>query len=236
MQTALLLDLIYPRTCGGCGGRVGGEGRYLCWDCRSELILVRPPYCRRCGDPIEGRVDHEFVCYTCSAGPIHFDRARSAARYDGVLGRVLRDFKYNQAIWLGPDLVELLWACYRTHYETTAIDAVCYVPLFHAKRRHRGYNQAERLAAPLARCIGKPLLRRCLVRVRPAPSQTNLTARNRATNVTGAFQHRRADDLKGRRLLLVDDVMTTGATVNACARVLKEGGAAEVTVLTLARG
>ncbi|MFH0954425.1 MAG: ComF family protein [Verrucomicrobiota bacterium] len=236
MRWTGLLDLVYPRTCAGCGGPVDPESLHVCWDCLSRVTYVQPPYCSRCGDPVDGRVDDAFVCYHCAESEPFFERARSAARYRGVLQDLLREFKYREGLWLRHELARLLEACVTAHYEPDGIDAVAFVPLYPARRRERGFNQAELLAGSLARRLRKPLLGRCLVRVRPTGSQTNLTAPQRASNVRGAFETRRRRRLEGRNVLLVDDVMTTGATVNECARALKEGGAARVYVVTVARG
>jgi competence protein ComFC len=234
---ASLLDLVYPRACSGCGGRVGPDFHHVCWDCLSQVLFVQPPYCALCGDPVEGRVDHQYTCFHCSSATPHFDRARSAARYRGVVQELLREFKYRDALWLKPDLVRLLESCAAAHYDVgTDVDAVTSVPLYPARQRERGYNQAEILAGALARRLRKPLLSRCLMRVRPTQTQTHLPLRDRATNVRGAFRARRTRRLENQRVLLVDDVMTTGATVNECARALKEAGAARVYVVTVARG
>ncbi len=236
MNWRRLLDLLYPRSCVGCGGRVDPESGHLCWDCLSGLMFVQSPYCSLCGDPVDGRVDEAFVCFNCSSHPPHFDRARSAARYRGVLQEMLRQFKYRDGLWMREDLVRMLEACAAAHFKPEEIDVVACVPLYPARHRQRGYNQAELLAQSLARRLRKPLLKRGLARVRPTSTQTNLTARERATNVKGAFRAGRAKRLQGRRILLVDDVMTTGATVNECSRALKEAGASSVCVLTVARG
>ena len=189
-----------------------------------------------CGDPVEGRIDHEFVCYQCSSVTIHFKRARSAARYDGVLRQALQSYKYRGAMWLRRDLIALLEGCFRTQYIADDIDAVCAVPMHPSRRRRRGYNHAHHLSVGLARRLGKQVLRGAVFRIRATPTQTNLTARERASNVKGAFVAGGAKKLRGRRLLLVDDVMTTGSTANACAAALMQGGAASVNVLTVARG
>ena len=230
------LDMLYPRSCVGCGKPVAPELGHFCWDCQSKVVYVQPPYCSICGDPVDGRIDGSFVCYACSESKPFFDRARSAVRYRGVMQTVLQAFKYREALWLRHDLVRILEACVAAHYDLGEIDAVTFVPLYPARHRQRGYNQAEVLAARLARAMSKPLLKYCLARVKPTPTQTHLTARDRATNVKGAFRTRWSRRLKGRRILLVDDVMTTGATVNECSRVLKAGGAARVMVVTVARG
>jgi ComF family protein len=185
---------------------------------------------------VEGRISHEYVCYLCVETPRSFDRARSAARFEGVLQRMIIDFKYNDALWVQDELVDVLASCHGVHYAETPVDAIACVPLFHARERARGFNQADVLAGGLARRLRKPFLRGALSRLRATETQTHLTARERADNVKGAFRVRRAKGLQGKRILLVDDVMTTGATLNECARALKQGGAAEVYVLTLARG
>ena len=230
------LDLLYPRTCAGCGVPLAGGRGQLCWDCRADVRPIAPPYCNWCGNPVEGRIDHQYICYHCTDAEPHFTKARCAARFDGVLPRLIHSFKYDDALWLGGDLSELLHACWTTHFAERACDAIVAVPLHPARRRSRGYNQAQVLAGGLARRLGIPLWRGVLHRVRATETQTHLTARQRLHNVTGAFESARRRQLAGRRLLLIDDVMTTGATVSECARALKKGGAAEVLVLTLARG
>ena len=230
------LDLLFPRTCAGCGRPDPEDRRHLCWNCLAEIPFIQPPFCSRCGDPVAGRVDHAYVCALCAGRVVHFDRARSVARYDGAVGQAVRELKYHKAVWVAPDLADLLEAGVRAHYDVGAIDAVAFVPLHPMRRRERGFNQAEILAAHLARRIHKPLLRRVVARVRFTPTQTKLTLSARADNVKNAFAPRSTRWLQGRRILLVDDVMTTGATVNACAEALKTGGAAEVWVMTVARG
>ncbi|MBN1269460.1 MAG: ComF family protein [Kiritimatiellae bacterium] len=236
MNPAVLLDLVYPRSCAGCGRAGPSPSPHLCWDCLAEVHLIQPPFCSLCGNPVFGYIEHEYVCSNCTAHERHFDRARSAARFEGVVRDMLIQFKYRDAIWLAGDLAEVLHACTIAHFDPAEVDAVTFVPLYPARKRARGFNQAEELARRLARRLRKPLLRRCLARVRPTPTQTHLTALERATNVRHAFRAKWLRWLEGRRILLVDDVMTTGATVNECARTLKEGGAARVQVVTVARG
>jgi ComF family protein len=236
MACQSFLDMLYPRTCAGCGKLAAPEPGHFCWDCQSKILYVQSPYCSICGDPVEGRVDGSFVCYACSESAPFFDRARSAVRYRGVMRNILQKFKYREGLWMRPDLVRILEACVATHYDRGEIDAVTFVPLYPAKRRQRGYNQAEVLAGLLAKSIRKPSLKYCLVRLKPTQTQTHLKARDRVTNVKGAFKARWLSRLKDRRILLVDDVMTSGATVNECLRVLKAGGAAHVVVVTVARG
>ena len=231
-----LWDLVYPRVCAGCGGRVGDATGHLCWDCQATLPFVRQPYCLHCGDPVEGRVDEAFTCQWCDELNPAFDYARSVVRYRGPVQRMIQEFKYHAAHQVAPDLVRLLVAGLQTAPEFGRLDALCCVPLHRAKQRQRGYNQAALLAQGLAKELGLPFLRRALVRTRATGTQTHLTANERVTNVHGAFAVRRPAAVAGRSLLLIDDVMTTGATVAEVSRVLKAAGTVKVCILTVARG
>ncbi len=231
-----LLDMVYPRSCLGCGKPEPQTFRYMCWDCWSDASHIEPPFCDLCGDPVAGTIEHDFICYACSAARPAFDGARSAVRYDGVVGEALRLLKYEKGLWLARDMTDLLMSCLRAEYPGLWFDVVVPVPLYPVRRRERSYNQSAVLAAGLARRLRCKMSFRLLRRIRPTVTQTNLTAAQRLSNVNGAFIHGSRKKLFGRKVLLVDDVMTTGATVNACAKALKKGGADSVHVLTVARG
>jgi competence protein ComFC len=231
-----VLDLVYPRTCAACGRPVLEPESHICWDCLTRIPLIIDPFCARCGDPVDGMVEHDYVCSWCREARPHFAQARSAARYRGPLRPALHAFKYEQVTALGADLVTLLQACVSTHFAAVAFDAVTFVPLYPTRERDRTYNQAHLLAAGLGDRLDIPLLTRGLRRVRPTPSQTNFNAIERRANVKGAFEALEPRWLEGRCLLLVDDVMTTGATLNECAGVLRDAGAAAVYVATVGRG
>ncbi len=230
-----LLDLAFPRACAGCHGRAGDEFLYICWNCLAEIRLIKPPYCLLCGDPGGGALPDEYFCAACLRKKPYFDCARSAAVYTGLIKEMILDFKYRGATWLSPDLGQLMLACLRTHFLAPNIDAVSCVPLHKTREKERTYNQSFLLAREIAGRLRKKTVD-CLERLRDTTSQTHLTSAQRADNVKNKFAVKRRHDLKGQRILLVDDVMTTGATVNECARVLKDAGAQEVLVLTVARG
>lgn len=230
-----ILDLVYPRNCAGCGRASVQEERYLCWDCQAQIPFITFPFCSHCGNPVEGAVDHEYLCIHCTRSRPHFDAARCAARFDGPLKEMIHQLKYGRALWLAQDLAALLEACVMTHYADVGFSTVISVPLHPARKRDRGYNQADLLARALARRLDLPYDGGVLRRVKPTPTQTNLTARDRANNVAGAFETRRISGVAGCRLLLVDDVMTTGATLSECSKALKNAGAAGVHVVALAR-
>ncbi len=232
----LAADLVFPRRCACCGVDCASEPGHLCWDCRQAIAVVQPPFCDTCGMPVAGRVDHRFECHQCGERSPKFDRARSAARFDGPVREAVHAFKYNGAFWVERDLVDLLESGLRVQYAGEQVDLVVPVPLFRARFRERGYNQSELLARALARRVGLDCGSRVLRRVRDTGSQTKLTASGRLSNVLQAFDVRRPRAVAGRVVLVVDDVMTTGATLSDCARVLRRAGARRVLALTVARG
>ena len=178
-----------------------------------------------------------YICGFCKKYSPPFDLARSAVRYRGPIRQAVQAFKYNREVRLAKDLGRLLLACVRVNYQRIRSDAVAYVPLYGKRERNRTYNQSRLLAAALARDLKLPLASmHCVKRVRETGTQTGLNARERRDNVQGAFEVSGQSWIEGRTLLLVDDVMTTGATVSECAGTLQDAGAAAVYVVTVARG
>ncbi len=230
------LDVCYPRRCEGCGRPADPGGGHLCWDCLAGAHFITDPICARCGDPVDGLVEHAFECSWCCRTQPAFDRARSVLRFRGAMRQTIHRYKYNRATHLSADLGLLLAGCVRAHFAAERFDAIACVPLHPVKARARSYNQARLLATELGRQLGVPLVHRALARPRFTRTQTRLNAEDRKRNVRGAFQALMPEWIDGRRWLLVDDVMTTGATVDECARVLKASGAVSVSVVTLARG
>jgi ComF family protein len=229
------LDLVFPRQCAGCEGAVGDQDGYLCLDCLMAILPVVDPFCARCGDPIDGVVGKVFTCSQCVKAEPAFDLARSAARYRGPLKPLLHQFKYAEGTHLADDLSRLLAACVETHYDPDQLDMIAFVPLFHKRERERSYNQARLLAENLGRRYDKPVLRG-VKRVRDTGTQTRLHMAARAENVKGAFIVTEPRWVDGKTFLLVDDVMTTGATLREVASSLKAAGAWRVLVATVARG
>lgn len=209
---------------------------HICWDCLASFNIITDPFCSLCGDPANGRVEHEYTCSSCLRRRPYFDLARSAVRYRGVLRTAVHAFKYEHVDCLSRDFVLLLSACVSAHYSGISFDAVTFVPLYPRRERERTYNQARLLAKGLARALDLPLLSNCLRRVRSTLTQTDLAASARRANVLGAFVVTQKDWLQGRNILLVDDVMSTGSTVNECAKVLQQAETTGVYVVTVARG
>lgn len=231
-----MLDLLYPRNCVHCGASSPEPLRHLCWDCLADTPKVEPPFCTLCGDPVSGSIQHDYTCFACARETPAFDRARSAVRYEGGVGEALRRLKYGNALWTVQDMAGLLLACVQAEFPGMPFDLLTAVPLHSSRRRERGFNQSALLGGALARLLHLPFREGLLRRVRPTVTQTGLTAPQRTANVCGAFRIGLLARPAGRRILLVDDVMTTGATVSACAKVLQKGGADAVYVVTVARG
>jgi len=189
-----------------------------------------------CGREVEGQVKHTFVCGVCRAVRPHYDRARAAGHFSGVLREMVHAFKYDSALWLCADLVDLLEGCLTAHFHADAVDVVVPVPLHPVRQRERSYNQSVLLARELARRIDRRCDARALERVRVTETQTHLNAAQRRMNMLGAFRVTRPEWVRQRCVLLVDDVMTTGATLDECARMLKKAGTRAVWAVTAGRG
>ena len=229
MLTALL-DLLYPQRCRVC--RTRGTP-VLCELCRSDFAAVSPPFCPRCGCPRTGTADR---CAPCRSGDVPFAVARSMALYEGRLRAAIHRLKFDGRGELGPILGDLLAAFVRQNADLKAPDLVVPVPLHPSREAERGYNHAALLALPVASALGVPLVPRALLRVALTAPQSELRRAARRRNVQGAFRVGRAvAEIRRKAVLLVDDVMTSGATAAECARTLLEAGADAVAVATLAR-
>ena len=204
---------------------------------------IAPPFCARCGEPFPGMLPPDFLCGNCAAREWTLSWARAAWRAEGPVRDGIHDFKYRGRFHLLASLTDRLEDGFRQFAAGENWDALVYVPLHPLRQRDRGFNQAEELCRELGRRQGIPVLD-CLCRVRPTEKQAWLTRGGRLRNLAGAFDFRRNGrlpflktrfDVNGLRLLLVDDVFTTGATAEACARVLSSEGAARIAALTVAR-
>lgn len=234
------LDLVFPRTCASCARvLIEPDGAHLCGRCRGELPLIDPQNaCRRCGLPLGPfSVDHENnFCEGCQtlrfAG---FRRAIAAGTYEGSLRNAICRFKYGRRPYLSRMLGELLAERLERELKEIHLDAVISVPLHPSRRRQRTFDQAELLAEVVSSRLGLPFLRGVLERTKPTPTLTQQSREERARTVEGVFKVRRPEQVRGKKLLLIDDVMTTGATCSECARALKTSGAEGVLVAVLAR-
>ncbi len=227
-----LLDLLLPPRCLGCGAAVTAAGT-LCAPCWRGMTFLGAPCCACCGAPFDFEPGREALCGACARLHPPFARARAALRYDEASRRLILGFKHGDRLHLAPALGTWMR---RAGAELVAeADLLVPVPLHWTRLFARRYNQAAVLAHAIHAAGGPPVGADCLVRRRRTPSQGKRNAAARERNVRGAFAVKPGRAVKGRRILLIDDVFTTGATVGECARILRRAGARQVDVLTLAR-
>ena len=231
------LNLLYPPVCQLCREhRAEAHDGYVCAKCWSHVRFIRAPFCERCGLPFEGDLTTTFVCTNCNDLKLHFTSARSAVVAKTVVLEAIHRFKYSRALWFENFLAGLLIREAAPVLAKGNWHGIVPVPLHPVKLREREFNQAALLAAQLARATKIPMNEKILRRVNPTATQTLLTRDERAANMKNAFIVRKGTRLAGKRIVLLDDVFTTGATTNACAKALQVAGAAEVCVWTVARG
>jgi ComF family protein len=228
-----LVAVLFAPSCAACGELLERPtGGPVCATCWRSILPLTPPLCDACGDPLptwRTTSVSRARCPRCRRARRFVDRARAIGEYDGALRSVIHALKYDGRRSLARPLAALMRE--RAADLIASADWAVPVPLHASRRRHRGFNQAS----DLARHLGVPV-RHTLRRVRATPTQTGLPAAQRHRNLREAFALRRfATDVSGRTILLIDDVSTTGATLEACARVLKRAGAREVIALTAAR-
>lgn len=228
------LDTILPPRCLACGETVAQQGQ-VCSDCWVGIDFIAGAVCHHCGLPFEVPMEPGAVCAACAAAPPPWDRARSVMRYGETSRRLILRFKHGDRLESVPSFGQ--WLARAGQELLGDAELVAPVPLHRWRLFRRRYNQSAMLALALGKAARVPVVPDLLARIRATPSQGGLGAKERADNVRGAFavREKHRAGVAGRRILLIDDVLTTGATVGACARVLTRAGASSVDVLTLAR-
>lgn len=228
-----LRDLFFPLHCAGCQAAL--EDGWLCRTCLDSLRPIGRPRCETCSQPFFGKMD-PFVCVNCRGRAFHFDCAVAVMQSRGVLRDLIHRLKYNGELWLVRPLGDfLIRGLDDDRLADGEFDAVVPVPLHALRRREREFNQAEILARELGRRQKWPVWN-ILRRDRYTITQTHFDRQRRMQNLRDAFSLRQNAAVQGKHLLLVDDVLTTGSTLDECARVLLEAGAHSVRALTVARG
>jgi len=229
-----ILDIALPPLCPSCRAPLG-DGAGLCAECWSKLSLIEKPYCARLGIPFTYDPGPGLLSMEAIADPPAYDRARAAVRYDDIARALVVAFKFNDRLDLAPMMGR--WMARAGGELLAEADALLPVPLHWRRLWARRFNQAAALAGAISELSGVPVLHGALARVRATPQQVGLSKSDRAGNVQGAFKvpPERKADIAGKRLVLVDDVLTSGATVDTCARTLLRAGAAHVDVLVFAR-
>lgn len=227
------LDLVLPPRCPACAGDVAAHA-LLCAACFARISIITDPLCERCGVPFAAAAQGP-LCAACQAAPPRFGQARAALRYDDGARRLVLPLKHADRVELAPVLAP--WMARAGAALLVGAEVLVPVPLHPARLRRRRYNQAALLARHIGRIAERPVVLDGLQRVRGTAALGGKTAAERAAELDGAFRVRasRAATLRGRAVLLIDDVITSGATGNACATALLEDGAARVDMLAAAR-
>ena len=229
-----IASLLYPPACTICSAPVE-SGEYLCAECESKVSRIVPPFCATCSEPFDGAITTTFSCANCAHRRLYFEAAVSAYRARGIVRHVILNFKYGRQIHLRHLVARwLVRALDDERLRERQFDAIVPVPLHPARQRQRGFNQAELLADWLSDHLSLPL-RPALQRIHYTTTQTAFDRTERMQNLRGAFRLRKKADVRNLRVLLIDDVLTTGSTLSECARILKEAGAHSVYAATAAR-
>lgn len=226
------LNLICPPQCPICHKPIE-EPHTLCPSCYAKLHFLAKPCCEICGRPFEYVALDTVICGACAKHRPYFSMARAVLSYDSFSKHLILAYKHGDHTELTPLLVKFLRQADKAIFEN--IDVIVPVPLHWTRALFRRFNQAALLGQALARATHIPFSARLLKRVRHTPSQGHMNQKQREKNVKNAFTVPRQESVKDRRILVIDDVMTTGATLNECARTLLKAGAKEVKVITLYR-
>jgi ComF family protein len=239
-----LIDLLYPKVCVACRKslkNISSVDNVVCCGCWEKIKRNLPPFCRSCGRHLEnpslyaGRGVVKHICPACIRSKLHFDRAFSACTYEGIIRNLIHEFKYGGKDYLGMALSKLMIEFIKEYNVPVGyVDYIVPVPLYKTRLREREFNQAQVLSRHIASEFNKATLDGCLIRHRSTRTQTELENSARMENVKGSFSLTNNEAIKGKSLLLIDDVLTTGATASEAAAVMKSAGANIVFVLTLA--
>ncbi len=220
------LDFLFPPRCAGCDK----WGERYCASCQEQTKLISSSICQVCGEPYPG--SSRLVCQRCQSAELFYTSLRSWAYFEGPIQRAIHKLKYKKDLGLGEKLAQpLVNLMLANHWK---IDLITAVPLDTARQRERGYNQSLCLARPLAWKTGLPIVTSIIKRIKKTKSQVGLSLEDRKINVAGAFKAEQKL-VYGKSILIIDDVVTTGSTINSCAEALMKADALRVYGLTLAR-
>ncbi|MEW6614785.1 MAG: ComF family protein [Thermodesulfobacteriota bacterium] len=230
------LDFFFPARCLICEKDiVNTRSQGICESCLSSIRYISSPICLKCGIPFNSDIGRDHLCGTCLTFRVYFAKARAVGFYEGVLQEAIHEFKYNRRTILAKPLGALMMGSRPGSIDFKSYDFLIPVPLHFKRLRERGFNQALSLAKYIGKKHRIPIDYMNLKRIKWESPQINLSKEEREKNVKGVFFLYNKSRFKDKSILLIDDVYTSGATVNECARVLTKAGTGRVDVLTLAR-
>jgi len=231
-----IINLLYPALCRNCFKKIDRPGRNICDNCAKDIKERLPPFCARCGRQLKHDQGPTAVCADCARGNPCFDKAWSACHYDGALKALIHDFKYKKITCLSGDFSALMINFMKKHGIGKDCDIILPIPMHQNRLFNREINHADILARELAKRLNIPFSKKALRKIKDTPLQSRLNREDRIKNQSSSFALKNSSVARNKNILLVDDLFTTGSTVNECSRLLKDSGASYVEVITLARG
>ena len=227
----LVSGIFFQNGCIVCGRTTSSA---VCTDCSNSIRYIQQPYCTKCGQPFTTHSGISHVCYDCIKGKNKFTLSRAVFEYNGAIVKLIHRFKFGDRVNLSSFFSEELRKLYDAHFAAKDITAILPVPLSTHRLKHRSYNQTQLLAEALSRKLSIPVFPQVLEKIKETLPQSRLSAKKRRENVKDAYAVADRASLKGKRVLLIDDVITTGATVNACTKALLHAGIEQVYVTAIA--
>lgn len=233
-----MINLCYPAFCQACGKKSSVWDDNLCQDCIKKIKKRLPPFCIKCGKQLTGDRDLKDKCNDCKNQAPYYDQAHSGFCYDGILKDLVHNFKYNKITSLSKEFTKLTVDFMHDYAIGINIDIILSIPMHPLRLFKREINASHVLAKDIAKKLGIKYSNRLLKKVKNTLPQSKLKRKKRINNVKNSFSvnKNKIFDIKGKDILLVDDLFTTGSTVSECAKILKEAGSDRVEVITLARG
>lgn len=228
-----LINYLLPICCSYCSNLLSNKA-LVCHECWPKLTFISAPLCACCGYPFNLNISDEknSLCLNCIQNPPHYDSARSLIKYDDISRKIIHHFKYYDKTHLAEYFSQLLQSQMNNN---TEYHMVIPIPMHRLKRLFRLYNPAQILAQSLGNRLSLPVRCDILSKTKLTKTQTKLTKKQRIKNLRGSFKIHKAEHIKGKSIILVDDVITTGTTIELCAKLLRQAGAAEIHVCSIAR-
>lgn len=230
-----LINLLYPAICQGCHRKLDNPSKHICADCMNKIKLRTPPFCLKCGRQLNIDASHTDTCIDCKLNEPDFDKAMSVCSYNDFLKNLIHDFKYRKITCIAKEFSDIMLNFARAYGLCRNIDVIIPIPMHSKRLLKREINHSEVLAKHFAKKLNIPYSNKTINKTQDTALQTSLKRENRIKNLSGAFKINNQASIKNKNILLVDDLFTTGSTVNECAKALKDKSAKYVEVITLAR-
>jgi len=231
-----IINLLYPSICRICSKKIDDFNRNICPYCVKKIKERLPPFCAKCGRQLRGYAESIYTCADCGRDAPHFDRAWSACCYEDTLKNLIHDFKYKKITSLSKDFTALTVNFMKKYNAGKDCQMVISVPMHPDRLFKREINHSDILARDLGRALKIPYSKNILMKIKNTSLQSKLKREARMKNLSSSFSLKNSLIVLDKNILLVDDLFTTGSTVNECSKVLKDAGARYVEVITLARG